>query len=140
MRAGVVVVFACLLVPSCGSSESVGVPDQGDTSITTTLKENVADSVTTSLPSAEGNGSAQVGADEAPAKGSTESNDSTGAGVDDGRKVAVSSTTTVPSSTSIAPPTTADLDTVVPEDPEIFTEEPSNDSGLFGTDEPGSSA
>lgn len=118
----------------------MGVPDQGDTSVATTLRQDVANSVTTSLPAAEGDGSSVVESDQAPAKGSTESDDGIGTGGDDGRKVAASSTTTVPSSTSIAPPTTTDLDTVVPADPDLWTEEPSNDSGLFGTDEPGSSA
>ena len=139
MRAGLIVVFACLLFLSCGSSESVGVPDQGDTSITTTLKENVADSVPPSAPVEGSEDFSQSQPDEGTDDATTDSDQSNVVRVDDG-EVGATSSTTVTTSTSIAPPSTVDLDTVVPEELDILTEEPHNDSGLFGTDEPGSSA
>ena len=134
--------YVALILAGCGSTSLVTPPDDDDRTTPADIVEaNEGDmtSTSTTLVTQEQTGSedAPVGTDSAATTTAVPSgSDSHNGAVDDG-EVSANDGNSSPTST---PRIVVDPDTVEPEAPELFTEEPSDNSGLFGTEEPGSSA
>ena len=131
-----------LILAGCGSTSLVTPPDDDDRTTPADIveaDEGDMTSTSTTLVTQEKTGSedAPVGTDStAPTTAVPSGADSQNGAVGDGGVTANDGN----SSTTTTPQIVVDPDTVEPEAPELFTEEPSDNSGLFGTEEPGSSA
>jgi len=136
------VVLFCLavFVAGCDSTPVTDLPQSEDSGVPAEISINQGDNVTPTATSSVNTTTPQnsTGRSEptTTAVSPTSSpDDAVESGVQGGGTTDVENPPT-----SSAPQVTVDPDTVEPEEPELFTEEPSDKSGLFGTEEPGSSA
>ena len=131
-----------LVLAGCGSTSVVTPPNDENVTTPTDVAEADKDEMTSTSTTLGAED--KMGAEDAPVRpdptATTSVVPSSSGSEGDSESNDGSTSTGETSSTTTAPQVMNDPDTVEPQEPELFTEEPSDNSGLFGTEEPGSSA